>query len=50
MARIDDSATVKRYFKEKDHYRLHPENPKYKDIIVKEVDIQGVVKQVIHYV
>lgn len=50
VARIDDSATVKRYFKEKDYYRLHPENPKYNDIIVNEVDIQGVVKQVIHYV
>ena len=27
VALLDDSATVKRYYKEKDHYRLQPENP-----------------------
>lgn len=50
VALIDDSATVKRFYKDKDHYVLHAENPKYKDIVVKHVEIQGVVKQIIHYV
>lgn len=27
---------------------LHPENPKYKDIITKDVTIQGIVKHIIH--
>lgn len=50
VALIEDSATVKRFYKEKDHYVLHAENPKYKDIVLKHVEIQGVVKQTIHYV
>lgn len=48
VALINDSATVKRLFKKKDYAILHPENPKYKDIITKELTIQGVVKHVIH--
>ena len=48
VALIDDSATIKRYFKKDRHYVLHPENPDYKDIITKELKIQGVVKHVIH--
>lgn len=43
VAMLDGNATVKRFFKEKDHYRLHPENEIMKDIIVKEVDILGIV-------
>ncbi len=50
VALIDDSATVKRYYKENGKYRLHPENPKYNDIVVDEIQIQGVVKQIIHNV
>ena len=42
-ALIDDSATVKRFFKEKDHVRLHPENSAMKDIIVDDVVILGIV-------
>ncbi len=43
VALLDGSATVKRFFKEKDRYRLHPENQSMEDIIVKEVEILGVV-------
>ncbi len=42
-ALIDDSATVKRFFKEKDYIRLHPENSAMKDIIVDDVVILGIV-------
>lgn len=48
VALIDDSATVKTFYKKKDHIILHPENPKYKDIITKDVVIQGIVRHVIH--
>jgi len=43
VAMIDGSATVKRFYKEKDHFRLHPENSSMKDIIVNEVEILGIV-------
>lgn len=33
---LDDSATVKRFFKEEDHIRLQPENDAMQPIIVKE--------------
>lgn len=39
----NEDATVKRFFKEKDHIRLQPENPKYKPIISKDVIIRGKV-------
>ena len=45
---INDSATVKRLFRKKNYAILHAENPKYEDIITKELTIQGVVKHVIH--
>lgn len=48
VALIDDSATVKTFYKKKDCIILHPENPKYKDIITKDVTIQGIVKHIIH--
>lgn len=48
VALIDDSATVKTFYKKKEHVILHPENPKYKDIITKDVVIQGIVRHVIH--
>lgn len=48
VALIDDSATVKTFYKKKEHIILHPENPKYKDIITKDVVIQGIVRHVIH--
>ncbi len=44
VALIDDSATVKTFYKEKDHIRLQPENSAMEPIIVKELSILGVVK------
>lgn len=43
VALLDDSATVKRYYKEKDHYRLQPENASMDPIITDHVDILGKV-------
>lgn len=43
VALVDDSATVKRYFKEDGYYRLQPENEEMEPIIVKNVAIQGKV-------
>ena len=41
VALLDDSATVKRFFKEKDHYRLQPENDAMDPIITDHVEILG---------
>lgn len=41
VALIDDSATVKTFYKEKDHIRLQPENDAIDPIIVKDVTILG---------
>lgn len=38
-----NEATIKRFFKEKDHIRLQPENPNMKPIIVKDCTILGKV-------
>ena len=43
VALLDDSATVKRYYKEKDHYRLQPENASMDPIMTDHVDILGKV-------
>ena len=43
VALVDDSATVKRFYKENDYYRLQPENDAMEPIIVPEVTIQGKV-------
>ena len=43
VALIEDSATVKRFYKEKGHYRLQPENDALEPIIVDEVTVLGVV-------
>ena len=43
VALIDDSATVKTFYKEKDHIRLQPENSTMEPIIVKEAIILGKV-------
>ena len=43
VALVDDSATVKRFFKEKGHYRLQPENDSMDPIIVNKVEILGKV-------
>ena len=41
VALIEDEATVKRFFKEKDHIRLQPENSAMKPIKTREAEILG---------
>ena len=41
VALIDDEATIKRFFKEKDHIRLQPENDSMDPIIVDNCAILG---------
>lgn len=41
VALIDDSATIKRFFKEKNHIRLQPENDSMEPIIVEDCQILG---------
>lgn len=43
VAMVDDSATVKRFYKENGHFRLQPENSAMEPIIVNEVVILGKV-------
>ena len=43
VALLDDSATVKRFYKRDGHFVLHPENETMQDIIVNEVAILGIV-------
>ena len=43
VALVDDSATVKRFYKEDGHYRLQPENDFMDPIIVDNVEIVGKV-------
>lgn len=44
VALLDDSATVKTFFKENGHYRLQPENDAMAPIIVDQVEILGRVR------
>ena len=43
VALIDDTATVKRFYKKEDKFILHPENDAMQDIILDNVSIIGVV-------
>ena len=43
VALVDDSATVKTYYKEDGRYRLQPENDTMDPIYVNEVIILGIV-------
>lgn len=43
VALVDDSATVKTFYKESDHIRLQPENDDYDPIIVQDCQILGKV-------
>lgn len=43
VALIEDSATVKRFYKEEGYYRLQPENDAMEPIIVSELNILGKV-------
>ena len=43
VALVEDSATVKTFYKEKGHFRLQPENESMEPIIVDDVEILGKV-------
>ena len=47
VALLDDSATVKRFYRDKDSVRLVAENPNYPPIISKEIIILGTVQGLI---
>ena len=47
VALVDDEATLKRFYKEKNRVRLQPANEAFEPIFVRDVDIQGVVIGVI---
>lgn len=49
VALIDDSATIKTYYKEKDHIRLQPENDTMDPIIVDDCTILGKVFGVMRF-
>ena len=49
VALIDDSATVKRFFREGGHFRLQPENSTMKPIIVDSLSVLGKVVASIRY-
>ncbi|MEI8215788.1 MAG: transcriptional repressor LexA [Eubacteriales bacterium] len=46
---FESEATVKTFYREKDHIRLQPENSTMKPILTKEVEILGLVKGVFRY-
>ena len=48
VARMEDEATVKRFFREDGRIRLQPENPRMAPIITRDVAIEGVALAVIH--
>ncbi len=47
VALVDDSATVKTYYREKDHIRLQPENDTMDPIIIHEEDNMQIIGRVI---
>ena len=49
VAMVDDSATVKRFYKEDGHYRLQPENKTMQPIIVSRAEVLGKVIAVQRY-
>lgn len=49
VALVEDSATVKTFYKENGHYRLQPENDTMDPIIVPQVDVMGKVVGVFRF-
>ena len=47
VALIDDSVTLKRFYKEASRIRLQPENPEFKPIYSQNVRILGVLSNLI---
>ena len=48
VARIEDEATVKRFFREDGRIRLQPENQRMEPIYARDIAIEGVALAVIH--
>ncbi len=46
---IEDEATVKTFYKEKGRFRLQPENPEYKPILVEDLILLGKVIAAVRY-
>ncbi len=49
VALIDGEATVKNLYKEKDHFRLQPQNSAFSPILTKDLHIVGVVHAVFRF-
>ena len=47
VALIEDSVTLKRFFKESTRIRLQPENPEFKPIYSQEVQILGILSNIL---
>jgi repressor LexA len=47
VAMIEDSVTLKRFFKEATRIRLQPENPEFKPIFSQEVQILGILTNIL---
>ena len=47
VAVIDDAITLKRYYKEADRIRLHPENPAFNEIYCTDVRIVGILSNIV---
>ena len=47
VALVDDEATLKRFYPENGHIRLHPENSSMEDYIVDNCEIQGIAVKVL---
>ena len=47
VALIDDSVTLKRFFKESSRIRLQPENPDFKPIYSQDVQVLGVLSNIL---
>ena len=43
VALLEDSATIKRFFKKESYYILHPENETMEDIVTDSIEILGIV-------
>ena len=43
VAMIEDEATIKRFFRQQNRFRLQPENPEYQPLVVSGIEILGKV-------
>ncbi|MCH5289503.1 MAG: transcriptional repressor LexA [Treponema sp.] len=47
VAVLDDAITLKRYYKEADRIRLHPENPAFSEIYCTDVRVVGILSNIV---